>query len=190
MKGWWSERHFRDKSSSVKWKTSKFWKIIQIIVIFLSRVFRRKDGVSFLDKWIPIIYQIITSGSTLNWGDLISSNLDLHLNKYQKEHWLFMSSHLLDVMCASIEFPSLRWKWEPSLSSVHVYCKMLWENKYKDDYEWICNGLFSKQYQVLFDEEAPCMSPKGQKIVKEYSDWYMTPNRVYIRIVDNTKPPH
>ena len=93
-------------------------------------------------------------------------------------------------MCASIEFPSLGWKWEPNLPSVHVYCKMLWENKYKEDYELICNGLFSTLYQVLFGEEAPCLSPEGKKIVKEYGDWYMTPDGVYIRIVGRTKTLH
>ena len=93
-------------------------------------------------------------------------------------------------MCASLEFPSLGWKWEPSLLSVHVYCKMPWENKYKEDYELRCNGLFSTFYQVEFDEEAPCLSLEGQKIVKEYGDWYMTPDGVYIKIVNSTKPPH
>ena len=77
MKGWWSEGKFRAKSTSIEWNTSKFRKSVQIIVILLSRVFGRKDGASFLDKWIPIIYHIITSGSNLNWGELISSNLDL-----------------------------------------------------------------------------------------------------------------
>ena len=28
MKGWWSERQFKDKSSYVEWKTSKFRKSI------------------------------------------------------------------------------------------------------------------------------------------------------------------
>ena len=101
-----------------------------------------------------------------------------------------MSKYLLDVMCASIEFPSLGWKREPILPSIHVYCKMLWENKYKEEYELICNGLFSTLYQVLFGEEAPCLSLEGQKIVREYGDWYMTPDGVYIIISGSTKPPH
>ena len=103
MKGWWSEGHFGFKSTSTKWKTSKFRKIIQIIVIFMSRVFRKKDGASFLEKWIPIIYQIITSGSTLNWGKLISSNLDLQFKKSRKYHKFFMSSCLMKVMCSNLE---------------------------------------------------------------------------------------
>ena len=67
---------------------------------------------------------------------------------------------------------------------------MLWENKYKEDYEWISNVLFSTLYQVLFGEESPCLSLKGQKLVKEYRYWYMTPIRVYIGISGSTKPPH
>ena len=63
-------------------------------------------------------------------------------------------------------------------------------NKYKEDYELICNGLFSTLYQVLFGEEAPCLSPEGKKIVKEYGDWYMTPDGVYIRIGGTIKHPH
>ena len=67
---------------------------------------------------------------------------------------------------------------------------MLWENKYNEDYQLIYNVLFSTLYQVLFSEEAPCMSPKGKKIVKEYGDWYMTLDEVYIKIVGRTKPLH
>jgi hypothetical protein len=88
LKGWWSEGHFRSKLATVEWKTFKFRKTIQIIMILLSRVFRRKDGSTFSDKWILIIYQIITSEVTLNWGELISSNLDNQLKKVHKEHHL------------------------------------------------------------------------------------------------------
>ena len=120
LKGWWSEGNFISKPTNVEWKNSKFRKTVEIIVILLSRVFRRKDRSTFLDKWIPIIYQIKTSGATLNWGELISSNLDNQLKKVHKDHRFYMSTYLMDVMCASLEFPSLEWKWEPSLPSVHV----------------------------------------------------------------------
>ena len=149
MKGWWSEGQFKAKSTSIEWKTSKFKKSVQIIVILLWRVFGRKDGATFPNKWVPIIYQIITSRSTLNCGELISSNLDVQLRKAHKDHQFFMSSYLINVMCSSLEFPSLGWKWESNLSSIHVYYKMLWEIEYKEDYELICNGLFPTLYQVF-----------------------------------------
>ena len=81
-----------------------------------------------------------------------------------------MSSYALDVVCASQEYPSLGWRWKSNLLSIHVYCNMLWENKYKEDYELICNELFSIVYNISFGEEAPCLSPEGKKIVKEYGD--------------------
>jgi hypothetical protein len=56
FKGWLFEGHFRSKTATTEWKTSKLRKMVQIIVILLSRVFRRKDGCTFPDKWIPIIY--------------------------------------------------------------------------------------------------------------------------------------
>ena len=34
------------------------------------------------------------------------------------------------------------------------------------------------------------MSPEGKKLIKEYRDWEMTPDVVYIRIAGSTKPPH
>ena len=79
-------------------------KSIQIIVIIMSRTFGRKDASHFLDKWIPIIHQVITYGSILNWGEIISSNLVIELKKVQKEHQLYISSYILDVMYANREF--------------------------------------------------------------------------------------
>ena len=103
--------------------------------------------------------------------------MDIQLKKVQKEHKFYMTSYLLYVMCASGKYPSLGWKWNRDLPSIHVYCKLIWENKYKEDYERICNGLFSLIYQIIFNEEAPCLSLEGQKVVQNYGDWYMTFNR-------------
>ena len=136
------------------------------MVILMSIIFGRKDESHFPNKWIPIIDQVITYGSVLNQGEILSSNMDIQLKKVQKEHQFYMDSYLLDVMCAIREYPSLGWRWKPNLSSIHVYCKVLWESKYREDYERICNGLFAPIYLFFFGEEVPCLSPKGQKIVK------------------------
>ena len=86
MKGWWSKGNFRSNPSPSEWQASKFRNIIQIIVILMSRIFRRKDASHLPNKWIPIFHQVITYGSILNWGEIISSNLDIQLKKVQKEH--------------------------------------------------------------------------------------------------------
>ena len=54
----------------------------------------------------------------------------------------------------------------------------------------MCNGLFAPIYQILFGEEAPCLSLKGQNIIEAYGDWYMTSNGVYIRMSGSTKALH
>ena len=101
-----------------------------------------------------------------------------------------MDSYLSDVMCASREYRSLGWKWNPDLPSIHVYYKILRENKYKEEYERMGNGLFAPIYQILFGEESPCLSPKGQEIVQAYGDLYMTFDGFYIRMSGSTKDPH
>jgi hypothetical protein len=101
-----------------------------------------------------------------------------------------MSSYLLDVMCASREYPSLGWRWKSDLPSIHFYFKMLWERKYKEDYKPIYSELFATIYQILFGEESRCLSPKGKNIVKEYGDWYMPLDGVYIRIQGRSKAVH
>ena len=52
LKGWWSKGNFKSKPTNAEWKTSKFRKTVQIIVILLSTIFERKDGSTFPDKWI------------------------------------------------------------------------------------------------------------------------------------------
>ena len=79
LKGWWSEGNFRSNPTPIGWIILKFRKSIQIIVILMSNIFERKDASHFLDKWIPIIHQVITYGSILNWGEIISSNLNIQL---------------------------------------------------------------------------------------------------------------
>jgi hypothetical protein len=105
MKGWWSEGNFRSKHTPSEWRTSKLRKRIQIMVILMSSVLERKYASHFPNKWIPIMHQLITYGSFLNWGEIMSSNLYIQLNKVQKEHQFYMDSYILDVMCASREYP-------------------------------------------------------------------------------------
>ena len=96
----------------------------------------------------------------MNWGELISSKLDNQLNKVQKEHQFYMSTYLMDVMCANLEFPSLEWKWEPSLPSIHVYCKMLWENstrrimiKYATKSSLLCTKYCSEKKHHVYQQK-------------------------------------
>jgi hypothetical protein len=61
-----NEGQLRSNPLPFDWKTSKFRKSIQIIVILVSIVFGRKDASSFPKTWISIIHQVITHASILN----------------------------------------------------------------------------------------------------------------------------
>ena len=41
------------------------------MMIRMSTIFGRKDASHFSDKWIPIIHQVITYESILNWSEII-----------------------------------------------------------------------------------------------------------------------
>ena len=101
-----------------------------------------------------------------------------------------MSSYLLDVMCASQEYHSMGLRWKLNLPSIHVYYKILWDNKYKEDCEQNCNDLFAPIYRILLGEEAQCFSAEGQNNAKLYGDWYMTSDGVYMKISRSTKASH
>ena len=79
-----------------------------------------------MDKWVPIIHQIMSNGLVLNWGEINSSNMDSQLKKAQKDHEFYVASYSMDVMCASREYLAMGYKWDPIQSSMHVYCKILW----------------------------------------------------------------
>ena len=72
------------------------------MVIPMSSIFGRKDASHFSNKWKPITHQVITYGSILNWGEIISSNMDIQFKKVQKDHKFYMDSYILYVMCESI----------------------------------------------------------------------------------------
>ena len=76
----------------------KILEIIQNMVILLAIIFGRKYAKSFMEKWVPIMHQVMSNGSILNWGEIISSNLDNQLRKAQMDHEFYMASYLMDVM--------------------------------------------------------------------------------------------
>jgi hypothetical protein len=42
-----------------------------------------------------------------------------------------MSSYLIDIMCMAHKYPNMGWEWKPVDASIHIYCKVLWEHKYR-----------------------------------------------------------
>ena len=68
----------------------------------MSRIIGRKDASHFSDMWILIIHQVITYGSILNQGEIISNNLDIQLKKVKKECKFYMASFSY-MLCVQVD---------------------------------------------------------------------------------------
>jgi hypothetical protein len=106
----------------------------------------------------------------LQLGDILSTSLEEAIRavketipgKFPSFH---MSSYLLDMVCICHTYPQMGWAWQPSNPPIHIYCKVLWEHKYRTKYHKICDHFLAPLFHLIFDSPAPCMMDKAQAIV-------------------------
>jgi hypothetical protein len=67
---------------------------------------------------------------------------------------------------------------------------VLWEKKYRFEYQKICKEFLIPLYNLLFCTLVPCMTRKSLAIVCRVGDWYMLEYNTYIRINKTMKSPH
>jgi hypothetical protein len=106
----------------------------------------------------------------------------------QLPHAIILARH--DVCNADMSTAGLGWAWKPSDTSIHIYCKVPWEHKYRLDHQKICEHFLIPLYQLLFCSPMPCMTDKAQAIVGRVGDWYLLEYGTYIRVYGATKAPH
>jgi hypothetical protein len=101
-----------------------------------------------------------------------------------------MSSYLLDIMCTTQKYPRMGWLWKPSNPTIHVSCKVLWENKYHIKYRRICKHFLAPLYKFIFHTTPPRMTDKSIVVIRIIEDWYLMDKNTYIRVYVPMKPPH
>jgi hypothetical protein len=82
-----------------------------------------------------MIYYYVDEKSMFNWANILSSILvesitvvkETEPGKFPSFH---MASYLLDIMCVPHQYPKMGWASKPTESSIHTYCKVLWDQKY------------------------------------------------------------
>jgi hypothetical protein len=167
----------------------------QYIVAMLCRLYGKKNASKFTFSLMPLIYYCTNEGLEFNWADILSGNLAEAIafvkhtppEKFPEFH---MSSYLLDIMCVAHQYPKMCWAWQPTKPSIHIYCKVLWEHKYRTKYHQICNHFFAPLYESIFCAPAPCMTNKALSIIQNIGDWYLMEHGTYIRVYGATKAPH
>jgi hypothetical protein len=100
-------------------------------------------------------FTITISGTSFNWGDIISKQLSTYIKKAQAPKEgdtpsFYMASYLLDFICVRNSFVGMNLNWHPLDLVFHVYYNILRENKYKKFYVVICDQFIVPIYFFLF----------------------------------------
>jgi hypothetical protein len=139
MASWWREDK-KFMNQTVAWYPMVNLREPYIyLMALLCRLHGEKDFSRFLEAWMPLAFTVSISGMGFNWDFIISKQLSTCIRKAQvpKEGdtlAFYMTSYLLDIVCAMNTFSGMNLNWHSSELSIHVYFNILWENMYKKSY--------------------------------------------------------
>lgn len=133
----------------------------------LCRLYELKDITMFRQKWVPLVSDIVYKGTIFNWGAILSGNMKSTLATAKDEDTqvienFYISSYLMDACYTHNHFQKMKWTWSCREASIHVYCNILWESKYKSNYKNICNDLLLPLHCLLTGRQAFCMNENAR----------------------------
>jgi ribonuclease HI len=178
MVSWWREhKKFTNRNSSWYPMTNLRQPYIYLMAL-LCRLHGEKYFSTFLEAWMPLAYTIAISGTSFNWGAIISKQLITCILQAQQlkegeTHAFDMASYLLYVICARNAFTGMNLSWHTSKLLVHVYFNILWENRYKISYSLICDQFIAPIHFLLFKKECPRLSDAAKKVISKVGHWYL-----------------
>jgi hypothetical protein len=118
--------------------------------------------------------------------EAITTVIESHPGTFPRFH---MSSYLIDIMCVAHQYPNMGWAWKPTDTTIHIYCKVLWEHKYRTKYQKIYEHFLAPLYEFIFCTPTPCMTDKEIVVIKRIGDWYLMEHNTYIRVYGAMKSP-
>jgi hypothetical protein len=144
---------------------------------------------------MPLAYTVAISGSSFNWGAIISNQLSTNVLQAQmlkegEAPAFHMALYLLDVICARNVFTGMNLSWHIVELPVHVYFNILWENRYKKSYALICDEFIARIYFILFKKECPRLSVATNKMTSKVGHWYLDEHTTFIMVFEATGTPH
>jgi hypothetical protein len=96
----------------------------------ICRLYGERDCTKFSEAWMPLAYTVEISGSSFNWGAIISKQLSTNILQAQmpkdgETPTFHMVSYLLDVICARNIFAGMNLRWhiaELPCMSISTFC--------------------------------------------------------------------
>jgi hypothetical protein len=100
------------------------------------------DASKYTLSTMLLIYYFSNERLSFNWVDILSASLEESIKVVKEtspsEFTIFhMPSYLLEMMCICHQYPNMAWDWQSTDPLVHIYCKVLWEHKYRTNYHRI-----------------------------------------------------
>lgn len=73
---------------------------------------------TFLQSWLIVLDQLVNEGRPFNWFEMLALQVKEQVIKYSHPHKgqqvkLFMSSYIINEICAGQQFPGLGLEWTP-----------------------------------------------------------------------------
>jgi len=135
MKSWWVHtKRFRVRPFKSTYPTASLREPYKLVAMMMCRLFGDPDAKEFQQVWVQLMHEVCNKGTIFNWSGILSCAIVHAVNRARRvlgenepAHF-YMSSYLLDVICATNPFPGLHWMWTPTEPPVHIYCSLLWEH--------------------------------------------------------------
>jgi hypothetical protein len=137
LASWWKEDKKFTNRRNGWYNTVNLREPYMYLMALICRLYGKKIAQSFQKAWMPLAYTVAISGSSFNWGAIISKQLSINILQAQtpkdgETSVFYMASYLLDVICVRNVFAGMNLSWHVVELPVHVYFNILWENRYKN----------------------------------------------------------
>jgi hypothetical protein len=142
MASWGKENKKFTNRSNGWYRTTNLREPYIYLMALICQLYEERYCAKFSESWMPLAYTLDISGSSFNWGEIISKKLSTNIlqaptSKDGEVPAFHMASYLLGVNYARNVFVGMNLSWHVVKLPIHVYFSILWENRYNKYYSLI-----------------------------------------------------
>ena len=151
----------------------------KLLAVMLCRFYGVNNFQYFRLEWTPLAYYIETTCKVFNWKEIFSITfkdviLQAQKNLSTKKPSFYLSSYIMDVVCASLSFPAMNWHQTRGNPPIQIYFPILWEDNYRPHIYDIYDNFIGVVHFSIFKKNAPKISKNALSLIANMGDWYTT----------------
>jgi len=103
---------------------------------------------------------VAREGKPCKWSGILAHQLKEQVTKARQSPMdlhadIYMSTYILDAVCARHEFPALEWAWSPAETVVNTYFKLLSKCIFKGAITQLSDHFVIPVYKMIFKQDPP-----------------------------------